>query len=545
MPFHRFLCLVFVALGSILAVQHDPGREHTLATVLLAHPVLAYFASAALLVVLAFAPERAFRGAREGGSARRLLVATAAVGMVAGGAWLCHEIGDAYLGIAVLILGPVNALTLWGRAAGDAKPIALCSVLLVGASVLFGAELDDDDHGRPVSVLWGDEQTFAMLFAKEPPYIGPGGRLVPNLDVYMHSKDLPQGARLRTNSLGFRNVDEVPIEKDVGTVRLLSLGDSFSIGMQIGQNEFYGPRVERALSTLRSAPVEVVNAEISDPAYGLWYFQQHGHAYRPDVVLLGICANDMLQADDSFAIGDERRLFRLDENGRVHADPEAPRVDNHVRRYAELAYPRAAVRDPALAREPLDFGSAARRMRGKLLRFELLRAFAPNDARRHTTPRVMHSYAEKYEQEDGRKRYFDGVANLGAFAKDPPPVVDALYAKLFAILHALDGQVRASGGRLVVVLFPQRFQVHPEDWDVMRAVWNLDAADFDLDAPSERIRAGLAERGVAVCDLLPAFRAEAGGGTLFISGGDMHPNNAGHALAADETARFVDALLGD
>ena len=42
----------------------------------------------------------------------------------------------------------------------------------------------------------------------------------------------------------------------------------------------------------------VVNAEVSDPAFGLYYLQNFGVRYRPDVVLVGLCGNDMLQAEN-------------------------------------------------------------------------------------------------------------------------------------------------------------------------------------------------------------------------------------------------------
>ena len=56
----------------------------------------------------------------------------------------------------------------------------------------------------------------------------------------MASAERLGGATVRTNSRGFRNAEEVDHVPASGELRILSLGDSFSIGMQIDQDAFLG-----------------------------------------------------------------------------------------------------------------------------------------------------------------------------------------------------------------------------------------------------------------------------------------------------------------
>ena len=128
---------------------------------------------------------------------------------------------------------------------------------------------------------------------------------------------MPQGVRLVTNGSGFRNVAEIPETPAPGELRILSLGDSFSIGMQVDQTHFFGAALETQLrAAMPERRVTVANAEVSDPAFGLYYLQNSGVRYQPDVVLLGLCGNDMLQAENFVG---EDRFFQLDDAGTLVA----------------------------------------------------------------------------------------------------------------------------------------------------------------------------------------------------------------------------------
>ncbi|MBI3784969.1 MAG: hypothetical protein HY270_16370 [Deltaproteobacteria bacterium] len=130
--------------------------------------------------------------------------------------------------------------------------ILVCLVLFVPeAARLVVAGRAPGDYGLP---RWGDQATFRHLFPEAEPFISAGGRLQPNLDLEVFT-DVPGrlAYHLKTNSDGFRNDHEIPPAKEPGELRILSLGDSFSVGYGIDQERFLGPLLESRWRQERSS----------------------------------------------------------------------------------------------------------------------------------------------------------------------------------------------------------------------------------------------------------------------------------------------------
>lgn len=448
---------------------------------------------------------------------------------------VAHNVDDSFASVLLLVVLPGFAILLWSRGSRDPRPLLLVLPWLWVVTAALGVELIAGGSGA-ASVRWGDERSFATLFPREAPFVGEGGRLLPNLNVHMKSAELPQGALLVTNAQGFRNREGTPTEPSPDEFRVLSLGDSFSIGMQIEQDEFLGPLLQAELRRARpDVLVSVLNCEVSDPAYGLRYLQQHGVHYRPRIVLLGLCGNDMLQADEFFG---SDRLFVLDARGQLVPNQDPMSTDDTITRYQALSYSGGRVRGVEvrqqrgqLAKLQRKAARTSEKLLGKLLRFRMFSVLQPARPR-STVPTLMHSYATSWERSDGKMRLLDGTANLGYFYTQPEPRIEALYAKLFELLGAFEQTTREAGARLVVVLHPQRFQVSKADWGALRDRWGLLESDFDLEQYNRRVSAFCSELGITCCDLLPAFQDVASGTDLYLPRGDMHFSSAGHSTAA-------------
>lgn len=98
--------------------------------------------------------------------------------------------------------------------------------------------------------------------------------------------------RLQTNSVGLRNTEEL-ID---GAFRVLALGDSFTYGYYVHNEEAWPARLEEVLRQQMSGPVQVLNAGV--PGYTvedeLEYLREKGLALQPDLVVLGIYTNDIM-----------------------------------------------------------------------------------------------------------------------------------------------------------------------------------------------------------------------------------------------------------
>jgi hypothetical protein len=118
-------------------------------------------------------------------------------------------------------------------------------------------------------------------------------RNVPNA-VYEH-KSFDGTWHYQINSQGFRDVRDFPYEKNKGVVRVLLLGDSFTIGYEARQDETFGAVLERRLRE-KGHDVEVINAGVSgfSTAEELVFLEQEGLRYQPDVIVLGFFTNDLV-----------------------------------------------------------------------------------------------------------------------------------------------------------------------------------------------------------------------------------------------------------
>lgn len=95
-------------------------------------------------------------------------------------------------------------------------------------------------------------------------------------------KDIgPQGLRDR----GY------PIPKPPGTRRILILGDSVVYGTGVEREQTFAKRLETRLGN-----VEVINSGVPgySPYNELQYYRSRGRAFQPDLVLLTVCFNDVV-----------------------------------------------------------------------------------------------------------------------------------------------------------------------------------------------------------------------------------------------------------
>lgn len=114
--------------------------------------------------------------------------------------------------------------------------------------------------------------------------------------------------KFEINAQGFRSTQDTSYEKPEGVLRVLVLGDSFTAGYEVAQNETYAVVLERELQK-RGIKAEVINAGVSgfSNAEELVFLEQEGVRYRPDIVVLGFYANDL---EDNIRTG----LFKLDQD---------------------------------------------------------------------------------------------------------------------------------------------------------------------------------------------------------------------------------------
>jgi hypothetical protein len=129
---------------------------------------------------------------------------------------------------------------------------------------------------------------------------------------------------------------------------------------------------------------------------------------------------------------------------------------------------------------------------------------------------------------------------LGLFySRRALPLVEQAFGDLIDELAGIRSDCAARQVPVLVTIFPQRFQITSHEWRATGFEYGLDLEAFDAERPNRRLDADCAAHGVSCLDLLPGFRAE-GDHMLYQPLGDMHWNDAGHALAARLLAREIE-----
>jgi len=140
-------------------------------------------------------------------------------------------------------------------------------------------------------VLWQSPQTPTSKQGFGFSTVGYGD-LIPNLNTTETLMPI-RPYHLKTNSAGLRNSDE--INEDESVFRVLAIGDSFTYGFYVHNEEAYPYRLEEVLEQTLSGRFQVLNAGI--PGYtvadSLSYMRDKGMALKPDLVILGSYTNDI------------------------------------------------------------------------------------------------------------------------------------------------------------------------------------------------------------------------------------------------------------
>jgi hypothetical protein len=179
-----------------------------------------------------------------------------------------------------------SRLRRWARRLGVLLLVLGLTALLAEGVVLLALGEQPKFPRRVVSAPWG-------LRINEP-----GAR-------YRH-KSADVTVYFQINGQGMRADRDFPHAKPAGTKRIVSLGDSFTVGYEVAAEDTFSSVLERELRR-DGIPVEVLNCGVSgfSTAEECLYLERELLRYQPDLVLVSFFPNDF---DDNLRTG----LFRLE-----------------------------------------------------------------------------------------------------------------------------------------------------------------------------------------------------------------------------------------
>ena len=335
-------------------------------------------------------------------------------------------------------------------------------------------------------------ELFLAAFRPVPPSIEQNMYFEPDPVTGFRIKPLSEGhfgtIPANANEHGHRD-EAASLEKPAEVFRVLSLGDSFTVGSGVGQEEAYPEVLERLLNETGGGQVEVINSGVGGwgPYQYAQYYEQRGSRFDPDLILVGFfIGNDAY--DSRFQVSD---LYTAVLGRRVQ---------------------RSAAENPLIGLKVFFFE------RSHLVRLLANKAPMESDLYRADCGEFS-DFLLRIE----RQR----IPNHLKARVDKDPLLARNVAEIVRIRD------QASPVPVVVALIPDELQVNPALRQTLMP--NVKPGRFDFDQPQRALVDLLQAAGIEVIDLLPAFRSDER--CLFLE--DTHWNAEGHELAAAMLAQAL------
>jgi len=396
---------------------------------------------------------------------------------------------SALIGIALLGTALVSLLAMYVLA-GTRHRDTVGKILLAAASAAVAYVVLDVVAG------------WALIRPLSPPLVRDPirhHRLLPNSYAELRQRDFAYLQRV--NNLGLRGADTT-LEKPAGTIRVLMLGDSFTMGKGVEDDETFSALLERslqrAMDTCGGPRVEVLNAGIDSYAPILSYLHLKSELLQlgADVVVLNLDNSDLVQ---------------------------------------ETVYRRDAVFDPD--GEPLAVPSL-----GQDSLYERIRSWTERNL---FFTRILLVYANRAFSH-GSLTVRQVVNELGRehFAHTLEGDVDRTeeWQNVFDSLGRIRELTTAAGMDLVLTTYPWGHQVNEDEWVPGRFAF-MKEGERTTTTSVETLRAFGAAQEIEVLELHPAFKAYAGPEKLYFDY-DPHWTEAGHrVMAAGLEAYFAERYV--
>jgi lysophospholipase L1-like esterase len=296
------------------------------------------------------------------------------------------------------------------------------------------------------------------------------------------------GVTYTTNSRGLRD-REHSLERSPGLRRIVVVGDSFTWGYGVHVQEGFPEILES-----RMRGTEIVNLGVT--AFGLRqefdYLKLEGVLYRPDIVILALCQNDIYR--DSKSLQD---IFR------ASAASRSKRTASGL------------------------FGPVKVWLAHRLVLYGLAQQ-AINTNRPLVKTLVTLGLKEGL-------RGFDGLdTNLVPALRTYPPELQASFEATEAELIEIRDWLVERKIRFILALIPALQAIDTRAFQHSISYTVFEPSDFDLGKPYRNLEAFARTNGIEVINTYPALkRRQESGASLYLRN-DVHFNAAGHEAFAAE-----------
>jgi hypothetical protein len=350
--------------------------------------------------------------------------------------------------------------------------VALFVLIVAAQFVVFEAALR----------VWGSSEAapaFQGLFINDPVL---GYRLKPGARTQFTTVEFD--TQIAINAAGLRDNEEIG-EKTPNERRILILGDSLVLSVQVPFEQTFGELLERRLNSRDSRiRYRVINAGIQGygPVQELLFLRSLLPIVKPDLVIETLYGGNDIE--DAAAV--EPALYRT-------ARPLTATVQETA-----MGWLRRTAR------------------RSMVLQVFRVRVLA-------VTKRFTRTAALPEPP-------------LQSYAESPAPRIARGLSVIHRVVEQIASEAGARGARTAVLVMPARFQVNDEDYAHLRDAVAQAGGSLVRDAATERIDAALINLPLPRFDALPALRA-AGSDAFFLQTAHLTPR--GHEIVGEALERFL------
>lgn len=413
----------------------------------------------------------------------RLIAVLAVAGTLACAYVLAFGDGRASVAARVALVACLGALGVvlasLALLQGPRRDLVLKAWLAIGATALAYVGLD----------LIGGQLLIRPLSPPLMPDVVRHHKLVPSSQAEFRNRDYAYIQHV--NSLGLRG-PEIPLEKPAGTVRVLMLGDSFTMGKGVEDDQTFSVLLDRRLAdSVRACGgprVEVVNAGVDSyaPVLEALYLRTELHRLTPDVVVVNLDVSDLMQEQAYRAVAERG------PDGAIGAVPQRP---------------------------------------GAVSRYEKVRGWTERNL--FLTRIVVYYLKRAIGTPDVSVR---GVVNEASYEVVAHTLVGDVdrsreWADVFASIREMQRFADSAGIGFAMTHYPWAHQVSDTQWvPGRRAFLPRDARPSGV--TQQTVNTLAAARGIPLIDAFPAFAAGVTTETLYYPN-DAHWTAAGHRVMAD------------
>lgn len=353
--------------------------------------------------------------------------------------------------------------SIWSRA-----------ILLI---VLVAAEFAVIEAGLRFYGAFEGTTTFDTLFMDDAEV---GLRLRPNARLRYTTVEFTTDIAI--NAQGVRD-DEPVGPKPPNERRIVLLGDSLVLSVQVPFGETFGELLERRLNAAPGSPVtwRVINAGVQGygPVDEWFLFDKVAAAFEPDVVLIAsFVGNDAIEGADT-----------------------------------------------------ADWLAAGRPIKPAQQSVVRLRRLVRSSV-------VMQSVRVRWDQLMSKVRTGTPERPLATYLVNPPPVIAEGLSVSREAYSKIAARAASIGAKTGIVLVPARFQTNDADFANLDAAVRGAGALLDRDSASRRFAEALAPLGLPMMDLQPILAQQSARSGLFYLR-TVHFTPRGHAVAADAIHDFL------